>query len=101
MTDALGRGGSRATTGPGLPRAASGARPGRHTPGGEDIRLQQAREHAAAAEEAKRLLAAHLAQRDQLIRRLYDEGTWSYSRLARALGLTPELIAKIIRPQQR
>ncbi|MDR1443049.1 MAG: hypothetical protein LBJ02_11860 [Bifidobacteriaceae bacterium] len=66
-----------------------------------DIRLRQAREHNAAAEEARLLIAQHLAQRDMLIRRLYVEGGWSYSRLAKALELKPELIAKIIRPQAR
>jgi len=66
-----------------------------------DIRIQQAREHDRAADQARRLLAGHLAQRDALIRALYAEGTWSYSQLAKAMNLTPELIAKIIRPQQR
>lgn len=47
------------------------------------------------------MVASHLAQRDSLVRSLYAEGTWSYSGLAKALGLTPELIAKIIRPQPR
>ena len=97
MTDALKRGSSRANS----LGAARGPRVGRHTPGSDDIRVQQAREHAAAAEAAKHQVAAHLAQRDHLIRRLYAEGTWSYARLAKALGLTPELIAKIIRPQER
>jgi plasmid maintenance system antidote protein VapI len=63
--------------------------------------VQQAREHQAAADQARRLAANHLAQRDHLVRSLYREGDWSYSRLARALGLTPELVAKIIRPQAR
>ena len=66
-----------------------------------DIRIQQAREHQRAANEARGLATRHLTQRDQLVRMLYAEGTWSYSQLARALDLTPELIAKIIRPQQR
>ncbi len=66
-----------------------------------DIRLHKAREHDRAADEARAQVTRHLAQRDHLIRSLYAEGTWSYSRLAKALGLTPELIAKIIRPQQR
>ncbi|MCL1839343.1 MAG: hypothetical protein FWG47_08580 [Propionibacteriaceae bacterium] len=66
-----------------------------------DIRVQQALEHTRAAVEAKRQLASHQMQRDNLIRRLYAEGGWSYSKLAKTLGLTPELIAKIIRPQRR
>ena len=64
-----------------------------------DIRLQQAREHNQLAEEARGLVANHLAQRDALIRQVYAEGHLSYAQLARAVGLTPELIAKIIRPQ--
>ena len=66
-----------------------------------DIRVQQAREHDRAADAARALAARHLAQRDALVRMLYAEGTWSYSKLAKALGLTPELIAKIIKPQRR
>jgi hypothetical protein len=66
-----------------------------------DIRLQQAGEHIAAANQARQLAARHRAQRDALIGGLYREGDWSYSRLAKALDLTPELIAKIIRPQTR
>ena len=73
----------------------------RSSAGFSDIRLAQAYEQQQAAEEARIEWMNHLAQRDTLIRRLYAEGTWSYSRLAKALGLTPELIAKIIRPQQR
>ncbi|MDR1186953.1 MAG: hypothetical protein LBK95_05785 [Bifidobacteriaceae bacterium] len=78
----------------------SGGSSGRNG-GASDIRVQQAREHQDAADEARRLAASHLAQRDHLVRLLYREGGWSYSRLARALDLTPELIAKIIRPQVR
>lgn len=66
-----------------------------------DSHVQKALEHTKAAEEAKRQVARHITQRDALIRRMYEEGTWSYSQLAKQLGLTPELIAKIIRPQQR
>ena len=69
--------------------------------GTSDIRIQQAREHNRAADQAREAVASHLAQRDALIRRAYAEGGWSYSGLAKALGLTPELIAKIIRPQER
>ena len=98
MTDLLSTRGRRTTSGPGPLRAGPA---GRHVPGSDDIRVALARQHAAAAEEAKAEVARHLAQRDQLVRHLYAEGTWSYSRLATALGLTPELIAKIIRPQQR
>jgi len=66
-----------------------------------DIWIQQAREQNRAAEQSRQELSSHLAQRDALIRRAYAEGKWSYSQLAKMLGLTPELIAKIIRPQKR
>ena len=66
-----------------------------------DIRIAKAREHGRAAEEAKKQVSSHLAQRDSLIRMAYAEGKWSYSQLAKQLDLTPELIAKIIRPQRR
>ncbi|MCL2316009.1 MAG: hypothetical protein FWC46_02835 [Actinomycetia bacterium] len=88
----------------------TGGRAGRDRPGAgvsggparaDDIRVQQAREHQRAAEAARVVAASHLATRDALVRNLYAEGAWSYAQLARALGLTPELIAKIIRPQRR
>ena len=34
------------------------------------------------------------------MRDLYATGDWSYKQLATAVGCTPELIAKIIRPQR-
>lgn len=45
-------------------------------------------------------LAGHFRkQRDQLIRQAYETGEYSYSQLARQIGITPELVAKIV--QQR
>lgn len=66
-----------------------------------NIWAQQAREHQLAVEEARQLVARHLAQRDTLVRRAYAEGGWSYGKLAKAVGLTPELVARIINPQDR
>lgn len=42
-------------------------------------------------------------QRDRLVRALREEDpqVWSYAALAGAVGCSPELIAKIIRPQRR
>ncbi len=87
--------------GAGLVAASRSRGSGAGRPPVSDIRVQQALEHERAADEARALVASHLAQRDALVRLLYAEGGWSYSRLAAALGLTPELIAKIIRPQRR
>ena len=66
-----------------------------------DVRVAQARRHHAAAVAARQAAQRETTQRDHLIRLLYAEGTWSYAALAKAVGLTPELIAKIIKPQQR
>ena len=66
-----------------------------------DMRIAKAKEHGKAAEAAKKQVSSHLARRDELIRMAYAEGKWSYSQLAKQLDLTPELIAKIIRPQRR
>jgi hypothetical protein len=65
------------------------------------IYAQQAREHNQKADDARAAVQRELALRDQLIRRLHAEGDWSYARIAKAVGLTPELVAKIIRPQRR
>ena len=65
-----------------------------------DARAQAAREHHHAARHEERLAAQHREQRDALVRDLYATGDWSYKQLATAVGCTPELIAKIIRPQR-
>lgn len=66
-----------------------------------DVRVAQARRHQEAAVAAREAAQREAAQRDHMVRMLYAEGTWSYSALAKAIGLTPELVAKIIKPQQR
>lgn len=66
-----------------------------------DARATQARVHHRHALENDRLASQHREQRDALIRRLYEEGGWSYSSLARAVGCTRDLVAKVIRPQDR
>jgi ribosome-binding protein aMBF1 (putative translation factor) len=65
-----------------------------------DSRAAEARRHHQAAQESRRRAAQHLAQRDALVRALYAEGGWSYATLAKAVDCTPELIAKIIKPQR-
>lgn len=66
-----------------------------------DARAQQAREHHRRSLLARKTASHHLAARDALIRRLYAEGGWTYTQLAQAVGCTREVIAKIIRPQER
>jgi ribosome-binding protein aMBF1 (putative translation factor) len=42
-------------------------------------------------------LAGHFRQqRDRLIRQAYDTRQYSYSQLARLIGISPELVAKIV-----
>jgi hypothetical protein len=64
--------------------------------------VQQAREAHRVSQEHSRLSAHHRNRRDHLIRRAYGLGTYSYSSLARQVGCSPELIAKIItgRPER-
>jgi hypothetical protein len=66
-----------------------------------DIRLAAAREAQLAAQEHKRLASQALDRRDHLVRMLYTSGDFTYSHLAKMIGLTPEMIAKIINPQRR
>lgn len=63
-----------------------------------DARAQAAREHHRRARDASRAAAQHRAQRDQLVRQLWESerGAWTYAKLAKAVGCSPELIAKII-----
>lgn len=65
-----------------------------------DSRAQQAREHHRASTDGERLARQHRGQRDELVRVLYATGEWSYTSLAAAVGCSPELIAKIIKPQR-
>lgn len=66
-----------------------------------DVRVAAAREHHRAAAAAREDERRHLGERNRLIRQLYAEGGWSYGRLASAVGCTPDLVAKIINPQER
>lgn len=63
-----------------------------------DARAQQAREHHRKAGDASRAADRHRAQRDELVRKLWstDRESWTYAKLATAVGCSPELIAKII-----
>lgn len=47
------------------------------------------------------MASQHVRKRDDLIRRVWSEDRvlWTYDRLAKAVGCSPELIAKVI--QQR
>jgi hypothetical protein len=67
-----------------------------------DIRAAQARENnrLAGAHEAEASL--YRAQRDYLIclLRAEDPGKWTYAVLARDVGVSPELVAKIFRTRQ-
>jgi len=63
-----------------------------------DSRVQQAREHHRLAADASQVAEQHRAQRDQLVRGLWqsDRESWTHAKLAKAVGCSPELIAKIL-----
>lgn len=63
-----------------------------------DPRAQQAREHHRLSADASRVAGQHRDRRDRLIRDLWlcERDIWTYAKLARAVGCSPELIAKII-----
>lgn len=63
-----------------------------------DPRAQQAREHHRKAGDAASGAGRHRAQRDALVRDLWvtQRQRWTYAKLAKAVGCSPELIAKII-----
>jgi uncharacterized coiled-coil DUF342 family protein len=63
-----------------------------------DPLAQQAREHHRKAGDASRAADRHRSQRDELIRRLWEaqREQWTYAKLAKAVGCSPELIAKIV-----
>ena len=61
-----------------------------------DLRLAAAREHHRAAARAREDVQRPLAERNRLIRVLYDEGQMSYGDLARATGVPYALVAKIV-----
>jgi hypothetical protein len=61
-----------------------------------DPTVQQAREAHRKASSHTGLLHHYRRQRDELIRRAYAEGNYSYGSLARQIGCSPELIAKAV-----
>jgi len=61
-----------------------------------DPMVQQARELHRKAGEATGLSHHYRLQRDELIRRVYAEGSTSYSSLARQVGCSAELVAKVV-----
>jgi hypothetical protein len=68
-----------------------------------DARAQQARSHNQAAAEARELANRHQDQRDRLIVQLRteDPARWSYAALAKSVGVSPELIAAIVKGRTR
>jgi hypothetical protein len=67
-----------------------------------DIRVALAREKNRLAGEFGQLARQHRDQRDQLVRELRAEDSqkWTYPALARGVGISPELVAKIIRTRE-
>lgn len=67
-----------------------------------DIRAQQARENNRLAGEHETQATQYRAQRDYIVRllRAEDPQRWTYLALARAVDISPELVAKIIRTGQ-
>lgn len=66
-----------------------------------DSRAAAAREAHEASLAALSAAAQHRERRDRLILQLRrDDTSWTYERLARTIGCSPELIAKIIRQHQ-
>lgn len=64
-----------------------------------DVRIAQARRHHRESLSADGEAATHRAQRNALIRRLRDEDPerWTYVALASAVGISPELVAAIVK----
>lgn len=64
-----------------------------------DPRAVQAREVHRLSEEADALAARHRRHRNQLVRalRAEDPARWTYAALAKAVGITPELVAAIVK----
>jgi hypothetical protein len=63
----------------------------------QDPRVQQAREHNEAASLGDQAGRRHRAERDRLVRELRrsDPAVWSYGKLAKAIGVSRELIYHI------
>ena len=65
-----------------------------------DIRAQQGREHHRAAALHRAQSRQHLDERDRIIRQLRDDG-WTYDSIARAIGCSLELVAKVVQGRSR
>lgn len=63
-----------------------------------DTLAMEAREHHRRSGDATRVAQRHRAQRDYAVRQLWatQRDRWTYAKLAKAVGCSPELIAKII-----
>lgn len=63
-----------------------------------DPQVARAREHHRLAREAGSLAARHIQQRNHLVRslRLKDKELWTYPKLAKAVGISEELVAAIV-----
>jgi AraC-like DNA-binding protein len=68
-----------------------------------DIRAVEARQHHRAAAKSGREAGQHRQLRDECVRQLRreDPARWTYPALAAAVGCSPELIAHIIRTEER
>lgn len=64
-----------------------------------DIWVQRAREENRAAQQDEKSAGQHRANRDEAIRRLRadDPAQWTYAAIAKAVGIGPEMVAKICR----
>lgn len=60
-----------------------------------DIRVQQAREHHHESVAADLLASRHRAERDRLMREVWDDDrkSWTYQALAKAIGVSKDLVA--------
>lgn len=68
-------------------------------PGVSDLRAARARELHRKALEADELAARYRTERDRIVHQLRheDPARWTYAALARALGVSRELIALVAR----
>ena len=68
-----------------------------------DVRAAQAREENRLAAENERSAGLHREMRDRLVRQLRaeDPARWTYPALAKAVGVSPELIAHIVKQPAR
>lgn len=66
------------------------------------MHVAAAREQQHLLREVRSLAARHIERRNQFIRtaRREDPETWTYQKLADAVGITPELVAAIIQERK-